>query len=104
PSEDTASPAESYPRYSSRRSPSRTTSSAKYSRFSEKRPAYPTIPHIGTNFTTGFPFLSPRKSALFARIWRYQEKLPVRKQHCGQHFTRGWDVSASRTVNLFYPG
>src|SRR5215207_5467795 len=41
PSATTAIPAESYPRYSSRRSPSRTTSRASCG------PTYPTIPHIG---------------------------------------------------------
>jgi hypothetical protein len=40
PSERTATPAESYPRYSSRRSPSRTTSNESFG------PTYPTIPHI----------------------------------------------------------
>jgi hypothetical protein len=40
PSTRTATPAESYPRYSSRRSPSRTTASASCG------PTYPTMPHI----------------------------------------------------------
>src|SRR5690242_10144254 len=40
PSETTATPAESYPRYSRRRSPSTTTSSACLS------PTYPTMPHM----------------------------------------------------------
>ena len=41
PSDTTATPAESYPRYSSRRSPSTTTCRACFS------PTYPTIPHMG---------------------------------------------------------
>ncbi len=42
PVETSAMPAESYPRYSSRRNPPMTTSSA------ERSPTYPTIPHMGS--------------------------------------------------------
>ena len=45
PSVSTATPAESYPRYSSRRRPSRTIGSAS------SAPTYPTMPHIASSLT-----------------------------------------------------
>src|SRR5262245_38695258 len=47
PSVSRATPAESYPRYSSLRRPSRTTSSACFD------PTYPTIPHMAATLTPG---------------------------------------------------
>src|SRR5699024_4081518 len=53
PSSITATPAESYPRYSRRASPWRATSTGREEGAWARGPAYPTIPHMGLTLTIG---------------------------------------------------